>query len=200
MTNEQKIKIKQLRLEGMGYTTVAKTLGLSKETVKSFCRRNGLAGRADVAAQQTEVERTEGKVCRNCGKELFQTPGMKTRKFCSKQCRETWWRNNPDKLHKKAIYKYVCVYCGKDFETYGNSARKYCSHDCYIADRFKEKRTGSGTNNVNVEIEIPEERIWEERKENQNTLPPMMKPKEFESEVKYQVVMSLAKQMLSKGL
>ena len=48
MTNEQKIKIKQLRLEGMGYTTVAKTLGLSKETVKSFCRRNGLAGRADL--------------------------------------------------------------------------------------------------------------------------------------------------------
>lgn len=57
-------------------------------------------GRADVAAQQTEVERIEGKVCRNCGKELFQTPGMKTRKFCSKQCREAWWRNNPDKLHK----------------------------------------------------------------------------------------------------
>lgn len=198
MTNKQKIKVKQLRSEGMGYTTVAKTLGLSKETVKSFCRRNGLAGRADIAAQETEAERTEGKVCRNCGKELFQTPGMKTRKFCSKQCRETWWRNNPDKLHKKAIYKYVCAYCGKDFEAYGNSARKYCSHDCYIADRFKEKRTGSGTNNANVEI--PEESICEERKESQNTSLPTMEPEQFKREVKYHGMMSIAKQMLSEGI
>lgn len=40
------------------------------------------------------------------------------------------------------------MYCGKAFVAYGNKDRKYCSHDCYIRDRFyqaedvkeKEKR------------------------------------------------------------
>lgn len=187
MTNEQKIKIKQLRLEGMGYTTVANMLGLSKEAVKSFCRRNGLAGRADAITQETEVEKLEGKVCRNCGKELFQTPGMKTRMLCSKQCRATWWKNNPDKLHKKAIYKYVCAYCGKEFEAYGNSTRKYCSHDCYIADRFNVKRVESDTKNTNVETGTKREKsICKERKQDQNVSKPMMEPEQFEREVKYQ--------------
>ena len=27
--------------------------------------------------------------------------------------------------------------CGKPFTVYGNSKRKYCSHECYIRNRFK---------------------------------------------------------------
>ncbi|RXM53885.1 RNA polymerase subunit sigma-70, partial [Clostridium tetani] len=27
-------------------------------------------------------------------------------------------------------------YCGKEFSAYGNKNRKYCSHNCYIRDRF----------------------------------------------------------------
>ena len=65
MTNEQQEKIRRLRLNGIGYAKVANELGLSKETVKSFCRRNGLAGRAeDMSAKQKEKE---GVICRNCG-------------------------------------------------------------------------------------------------------------------------------------
>ena len=30
-----------------------------------------------------------------------------------------------------------CARCGKPFTAYGNAGRKYCSHSCYIADRFK---------------------------------------------------------------
>jgi hypothetical protein len=31
----------------------------------------------------------------------------------------------------------VCVHCGKEF--HGRSGRKYCSHRCYIAERFGGK-------------------------------------------------------------
>ena len=46
MTNEQKEIIMRLRVEGHGYTAVANIVGLPKDTVKSFCRRNGLAGQS----------------------------------------------------------------------------------------------------------------------------------------------------------
>ena len=44
MTNEQKARITTLRHDGIGYATIAAMLGISKETVKSFCRRNALTG------------------------------------------------------------------------------------------------------------------------------------------------------------
>ncbi len=44
MTDRQKQQIIRLRKEGFGYTAVANKVGISKDTVKSFCRRNGLAG------------------------------------------------------------------------------------------------------------------------------------------------------------
>ena len=50
MTEEQKKQIIRLRKEGFGYTAVANKVGISKDTVKSFCRRDGLAG--EMAAAQ----------------------------------------------------------------------------------------------------------------------------------------------------
>jgi len=32
----------------------------------------------------------------------------------------------------------TCARCGKEFTSYGNKNRKYCSHDCYIKARFWE--------------------------------------------------------------
>ncbi|MCD8003201.1 MAG: hypothetical protein LUG88_04735 [Clostridia bacterium] len=40
MTNEQKMIISSLRAEGMGYSSIARKVGISENTVKSFCRRN----------------------------------------------------------------------------------------------------------------------------------------------------------------
>lgn len=42
MTNAQRIEIEQLRRQGKGYGSIAKKLGLSSNTVASFCRRNNL--------------------------------------------------------------------------------------------------------------------------------------------------------------
>lgn len=44
MSNEQKEQITKLRDNGAGYTEIANAIGLPVNTVKSFCRRNGLTG------------------------------------------------------------------------------------------------------------------------------------------------------------
>ncbi len=56
MTDEQKTKIISLRREGLGYTAVAKRIGISKDTVKSFCRRNGLTGEMAVRGQECQPQ------------------------------------------------------------------------------------------------------------------------------------------------
>lgn len=129
MTDEQRKRIIVLRGEGFGYTAIASDLGISKDTVKSFCRRNGLAGamaKEDAAAR-----------CKECGKPLPQSEGTKPRVFCSEVCRAKWWHEHPEKINQRAVYSFVCAGCGKNFTAYGNSRRKYCSHACYINTRFK---------------------------------------------------------------
>lgn len=133
MTDEEKRKVVSLRREGCGYTAIAKSLGISRDTVRSFCRRNGLLG--NMGKEQEEF--SEQGYCRECGKTLLQSDGVKTRIFCSKECREKWWKEHPEKVRKRAVYSFVCACCGKTFTAYGNSRRKYCSHACYIKDRFK---------------------------------------------------------------
>ena len=43
---------------------------------------------------------------------------------------------NLDKVSRKAIYEFVCPACKKPFTAYGDKNRKYCCHECYVADRF----------------------------------------------------------------
>ena len=131
MTEEQKKQIIRLRKEGFGYTAVANKVGISKDTVKSFCRRNGLAGEMAVSAE------TQVPGCRECGKPLQQTEGMKPRVFCCDECRIKWWHEHPDKIKQRAVYSFTCAGCGKSFTAYGNSKRKYCSHECYVRSHFK---------------------------------------------------------------
>ena len=46
MTTDQKRAIEALRHEGAGYGVIAARLGIPRETVKTFCRRNNLCTRA----------------------------------------------------------------------------------------------------------------------------------------------------------
>jgi endogenous inhibitor of DNA gyrase (YacG/DUF329 family) len=133
MTNEQKEAIRFMRDGGIGYTKIAKKLSLSENTVKSFCKRHQLGG---IAAAQPETNSAVGIFCLNCGKPLVPGIGKKPRKFCSDECRITWWNSHPESVKKKAVYRLTCTGCGKPFESYGNKSRHYCCHACYIADRF----------------------------------------------------------------
>lgn len=129
MTDAEKEKIRFWRLEGLGYGTIAARLGLSENTVKSFCRRNHLTG---VASKEPVC------VCRHCGQPLALLPKRKERKFCSETCRRAWWKAHQELVNRKAFYLITCAHCGKEFKSYGNRTRKYCSHACYIAQRFGE--------------------------------------------------------------
>ena len=58
MNDEQKQKIISLRRDGAGYGSIATELGISINTVKSFCRRNSLTAPK------------MGTVCEECGKPI----------------------------------------------------------------------------------------------------------------------------------
>lgn len=134
MNSLQKDRISLLRTNGESYNRIANALGLSVNTVKSYCRRNNISCNAPIVTPITYIDQA---FCRQCGNVLPQTPHKKTLKFCSDECRVKWWNAHPDKVNKKAIYSFTCVHCEKSFTAYGNSSRKYCSHECYISDRFK---------------------------------------------------------------
>ena len=129
VTGAQKEKIIRFRSMGRGYADIGKELGIPKDTVKSFCRRNSLTS-ADILVTDDKDR------CRECGVEIKQRPKMKKQVFCCKACREKWWTEHPERITQKAVYEFTCAKCGKPFTAYGNKKRKYCSHECYIADRF----------------------------------------------------------------
>lgn len=55
LTNNQKKQIEALRMKGSGYKRTADTLGISLSTVKSYCRRHGLAS-GDVIVEEPRKE------------------------------------------------------------------------------------------------------------------------------------------------
>lgn len=126
MTKQQREKIITMRGEGFSYSKISKALGVSENTVKSFCRRNNL-GRSYI---ETGFQR-DGVFCRQCGTLLTQTAGVKQKKFCSDKCRMAWWNSHPEAVKRKALYTFICPICGREFESYGNIKRKYCSRTCY---------------------------------------------------------------------
>lgn len=124
MTNAQKETIKQMRSKGLGYAAIANAVLIPKNTVKSFCRRN------NIFAPITSLVNTN--TCKQCAKPIFQKPKQKPKTFCSDKCRLAWWLKNAS--HNKAVLS--CAACNTAFLSY-NKARKYCSYECYIRDRFK---------------------------------------------------------------
>ena len=88
---------------------IAIALGLSVNTVRSYIRR--------------------------CGKPVMQHKGRKAKYFCSDRCRNAWWNAHPEKVQRKAYYRLACRFCGKEFVSYGNKNRKYCSRLCYADAR-----------------------------------------------------------------
>lgn len=135
MTEEEKIKITNLRNEGVGYIRIAQMVGLSENTVKSYCRRHGLAGM--VGSIKKELDDADGKhFCINCGVAVPQVKRCREKKFCCDKCRNAWWNANLDKVNRKANFECVCEYCHKAFISYAVEDRKYCSRSCYFKGRF----------------------------------------------------------------
>ncbi len=121
--------IAELRKKGYSYKKIADKLHISINTVKSYCRRNNLGG--------VRKKKIEDGVCPYCNKVLSHNIKYKKKRFCSDTCRQKWWNENLDRVNRKANYKFICKHCNKEFVSYGNKNRKYCSHECYIEDRFR---------------------------------------------------------------
>lgn len=120
-----------MRENGKSYGQIAAALGLSENnTVKSYCRRTGL---------QTFVART---ICPQCGKILLPEKHGR-RRFCSDACRYAWAYSHRILGPQNAIQKQ-CAACKKSFFSYPSSHRKYCSHGCYIADRYGREAARHG--------------------------------------------------------
>ncbi len=133
MTNEQRRKLQELRAAGCGYGKISETIGVPLNTVKAFCRRNGLNGASASEPNETIIE---VRHCKYCDKVIQQLPGRKEKKFCSDHCRNKWWNSHLDQVDRRANYECTCHYCGVKFISYGRRERKYCSRSCYMEDRF----------------------------------------------------------------
>jgi endogenous inhibitor of DNA gyrase (YacG/DUF329 family) len=117
-----------MRGKGATYATIAAEIGVSENTVKSHCLRQGIASTYEV--------------CPECGNRIEQPEKRKAKRFCTEKCRVSWWTKNPEARNYKAVYNYECPQCKEPFTAYGNAKRKYCSRKCAVAAR------GMGENHV----------------------------------------------------
>lgn len=132
MNIKQKKTARQMREAGTSYSKIANALGLSENTVKSFCKRNGLTVSGEPAVE------SNGQVtafCLNCGRSIIQTPGYRSRKYCSDRCRISWWNKHPASPSRKNTRSFTCLACGRQFDAYGKRDRKYCSRSCYVGSK-----------------------------------------------------------------
>ena len=116
MTNEIKNQIFKLRREGKSYTEIADLTGVSIGSVKSIISRHSR-------------EISQGSYCKECGTEIKLTEGKKKKEFCSAACRKKHWKAH----HFKEV---TCKVCGTKFKVDDSSKQIYCSHKCYITDRY----------------------------------------------------------------
>lgn len=123
MNQHDKERISHLRKEGLGYKRIAIELGINVNTVKSYCRANQLTS-----------EHLGQFICKQCGKDLLQVGGRKKRVFCCHACKVKWWNSHRTKQTGLTI---ICPHCGVTFRAYPHEHRKYCSHTCYVMDRFQ---------------------------------------------------------------
>ena len=129
----QEEKIISLRKKGCEMVDIADSLGISRNTVKSICRQEGLL---DVT-----------KLCEYCKTPLVVFPGTKEKKFCSDKCRMKFWNSGLGTPNCDGMEDCVCLNCGKAFKAYPKRKRKYCSHECYVEARFKNSFQKGGMEN-----------------------------------------------------
>lgn len=125
MTDHERSMIVNLQNKGLGYKKIAKELGMSVNTVKTFCRR-----------RSTDKDDHKNR-CLQCGIVVEQDPHRKQKKFCSDICRMAWWKDHPEKVNRKNSHAYTCPTCGQPFVS-KNPGRVYCSRECYADARRKE--------------------------------------------------------------
>ena len=137
MNQQQKEHITKLRTQGISYGRIAKTLGVSVNTVKSFCRRQKDPRQIPASTPEKKLAQNQNRICPNCAAMLLQKPGHRQKRFCSEHCRRSWWAAHPEEAKKETWRSATCCQCGKCFSYYRNRKRKYCSQRCYQQYRIE---------------------------------------------------------------
>lgn len=122
MTNEQKQAIASMRDAGVPITSIAQQLGLSVNTIKSFCKRHGIH-----SGNQSSKNIL---FCLQCHKEIPQAEHRKEKKLCSDKCRQLWWAENAALIPRDSQIERICPVCKKTFLSYKSKHRIYCSRTC----------------------------------------------------------------------
>lgn len=130
MTEKQRTAITLMRSHGVPYARIARHLELNANSVKTYCLRNHVI----ISPELEQVDDPEGIWCLNCVQEITLRKGSK---FCSQDCRRTWWKHH----RTLTSQEITCANCGQHVTvTSSNKApRKYCSHPCFIQHRFGTK-------------------------------------------------------------
>lgn len=142
MTTEEKLKVKKMRDDGLGYLAISKELNINLSTIKSFCRRK-LNGNPEVVI----VEHDDNH-CLNCGRKLEDKFTPRKRKFCCDDCRQTYWNSHRELVKRKNGRTVTCQHCHKEFIVYGNNERKYCSINCFMEERFRNGKVYNFDDNI----------------------------------------------------
>ena len=129
MDDVKKLRIKQMRADGVSYAKIASVLGISENTVKSYCKRHGI--------YSGNPSRRKILYCPQCHTEIPQTPHRKAKKYCCDKCRQLWWTAHSSLIQRESQTKFTCAVCGKTFQSYQSKPRKYCSRLCYGKSRGK---------------------------------------------------------------
>lgn len=83
VTEVEKLKIKELRLKGIGYKAIATELGFSRDKIKSYCKRSGLEGDSKFIALNVEEKKKRNLLCAHCATPIKQKKFGRVRRFCS---------------------------------------------------------------------------------------------------------------------
>lgn len=118
MDTLQKQRISELRNKGESYAKIADALGISVNTIQSYCRRAAVAEKEKLSPSPK---------CENCRKPMKDSV-QSNRRFCCDECRYSWWSKNSDKRPGKET---LCAQCNKPFTYQGSRPRKFCSRKCY---------------------------------------------------------------------
>ena len=92
MNDEQRQKIKGMRLQGLGYKRIVDTIGLTRDSFRGYCRRNGLDGYGkELIKEHKNIIEEEFLfiLCRNCGSPLEQNKLGRNRKYCQWNAKES---------------------------------------------------------------------------------------------------------------
>lgn len=67
MTEQQAKQIREMREQGIGYRSIALTVGLSRDIVRNFCKSRGLSGYGSALTKNIQEQVMLGKACLYCG-------------------------------------------------------------------------------------------------------------------------------------